>query len=339
MDGLKRESSTLERKFKPQCLNANASISMNGGTHKVAIEGTCNSFEPTFPFPYLMQPEFNMKETELHCYSDVIEFINVQDVLRNIRIRAHSIQPAYTRPGQQLEAAQRQHADLCKDISGKAVTLHTILLGVGGTCYTEHTLNQLKQLELDHQCAIKLARKLCAHSVMYANKLVPLDVLLETTQPAPGASFVVEETHGSSEPMCLPFLNWCRESFLCPHKFPFMSFPFLAPKEKERKLRRQRKLSLHQLRKRRHMRSTLQNCPPEQILKALFGGSDELLPRVTVCGEALASLLQLALLNSAQGLASEVPLQFTSVHMFGLVTSAFLLQLSCPCRQPSSQAL
>eukprot|EP00983_Pelagomonas_calceolata_P037000 1136147-Pelagomonas_calceolata.AAC.3 len=39
-----------------------------------------------------------------------------------------------TRPGQQLEAAQRQHADLSKNISGKAVTLHTILLGVGGTC-------------------------------------------------------------------------------------------------------------------------------------------------------------------------------------------------------------
>eukprot|EP00983_Pelagomonas_calceolata_P032242 1011781-Pelagomonas_calceolata.AAC.1 len=30
-----------------------------------------------------------------------------------------------TRPGQQLEAAQQQHADLCKNISGKAVTLHT----------------------------------------------------------------------------------------------------------------------------------------------------------------------------------------------------------------------
>eukprot|EP00983_Pelagomonas_calceolata_P019794 624749-Pelagomonas_calceolata.AAC.2 len=51
-----------------------------------------------------------------------------------------------TRPGQQLELAQRQHADLCKDISGKAVTLYTVLLGVGGTCYTEHTLNQFKQL-------------------------------------------------------------------------------------------------------------------------------------------------------------------------------------------------
>eukprot|EP00983_Pelagomonas_calceolata_P057006 1144886-Pelagomonas_calceolata.AAC.2 len=29
-----------------------------------------------------------------------------------------------TRPGQQLATAQRQHADLCKIISGRAVTLH-----------------------------------------------------------------------------------------------------------------------------------------------------------------------------------------------------------------------
>eukprot|EP00983_Pelagomonas_calceolata_P055403 1144132-Pelagomonas_calceolata.AAC.4 len=41
----------------------------------------------------------------------------------------------------QLEAAQRQHADLCKLVIAKVVTLHTILLGVGGTCYTHHTLN------------------------------------------------------------------------------------------------------------------------------------------------------------------------------------------------------
>eukprot|EP00983_Pelagomonas_calceolata_P108687 1159483-Pelagomonas_calceolata.AAC.23 len=46
-----------------------------------------------------------------------------------------------TRPEQQLEAAQRQHADLCKLINAKVVTLHNILLGIGGTCYTEHTLN------------------------------------------------------------------------------------------------------------------------------------------------------------------------------------------------------
>eukprot|EP00983_Pelagomonas_calceolata_P063402 1147702-Pelagomonas_calceolata.AAC.1 len=37
------------------------------------------------------------------------------------------------RPGPQLEAAQWQHADLCKNVGEKAVTLHTILLGVGGT--------------------------------------------------------------------------------------------------------------------------------------------------------------------------------------------------------------
>eukprot|EP00983_Pelagomonas_calceolata_P052762 1142998-Pelagomonas_calceolata.AAC.1 len=70
-----------------------------------------------------------------------------------------------TRPGQQLEAAQRQRADLCKLIHAKVVTLHTIILGVGGTCFTEHTLNQFKQLGLDHQRANKLACKLHAHSV------------------------------------------------------------------------------------------------------------------------------------------------------------------------------
>eukprot|EP00983_Pelagomonas_calceolata_P032742 1026058-Pelagomonas_calceolata.AAC.1 len=36
-----------------------------------------------------------------------------------------------TRPGQRLKAAQQQHADPCKNIIGKALTLHTILLDVG----------------------------------------------------------------------------------------------------------------------------------------------------------------------------------------------------------------
>eukprot|EP00983_Pelagomonas_calceolata_P003411 111225-Pelagomonas_calceolata.AAC.1 len=44
------------------------------------------------------------------------------------------------RPGQQLEALQRHYADFCKHVSGKSVTLHTILLGVGGTCYTDQIL-------------------------------------------------------------------------------------------------------------------------------------------------------------------------------------------------------
>eukprot|EP00983_Pelagomonas_calceolata_P133904 1162011-Pelagomonas_calceolata.AAC.4 len=63
-----------------------------------------------------------------------------------------------TRPGQELETAQRQHAEICRNINGKAVTLHTILLGVGGSCYTEHTLHQFKELGPPTCC--KLDRKL-----------------------------------------------------------------------------------------------------------------------------------------------------------------------------------
>eukprot|EP00983_Pelagomonas_calceolata_P113210 1159962-Pelagomonas_calceolata.AAC.1 len=105
-----------------------------------------------------------------------------------------------TRPGQQLETAQRQPADLCKNTSGKVVTLHSILLGVGWTCYTKHTLNHFEQLGLDHQCAINLACKLHFHSVVYADKLF-------TTRHAFGnnntshSQLMVEWTHGSSEPM------------------------------------------------------------------------------------------------------------------------------------------
>eukprot|EP00983_Pelagomonas_calceolata_P004980 163068-Pelagomonas_calceolata.AAC.1 len=113
----------------------------------------------------------------------------------------------YTRPGQQLEAAQWQHADLCKNVSGKAVTLHTILLGVSGICRTEHTLNQFKQLGLDHQHAIKLACKLHAQSVMSANKLATARRAIGKqqyfSQSGSGAScyfqfsnLVVEGTHG-----------------------------------------------------------------------------------------------------------------------------------------------
>eukprot|EP00983_Pelagomonas_calceolata_P003519 114473-Pelagomonas_calceolata.AAC.1 len=84
-----------------------------------------------------------------------------------------------TTPGQQLEAAKRQHADLGKLISAKTVTLHTILLGVCGTCYIKHTLIQFQKLGLDHHHAIKLALKLHTHSVMYANKLIITRLAIE----------------------------------------------------------------------------------------------------------------------------------------------------------------
>eukprot|EP00983_Pelagomonas_calceolata_P037421 1136322-Pelagomonas_calceolata.AAC.1 len=61
-------------------------------------------------------------------------------------------------------------------------------------CYTEHTLNTLKQFGIDHKRANKLARKLHAQSVMYANKLVTTGRAIENKNTSrsqvmePGAS-------------------------------------------------------------------------------------------------------------------------------------------------------
>ena len=106
-----------------------------------------------------------------------------------------------TRPEHQLNAAKQQHADLCKLINAKAVTIHPILLGVGGTIYTEHTLKQFKQLGLDHQRATKLAQQLHAHSVQYAHKLVTTRRAIENKNTShsqvlePGASSNPPDPH------------------------------------------------------------------------------------------------------------------------------------------------
>jgi len=76
-----------------------------------------------------------------------------------------------TRPSNQLQASEQQHSALKKQLQGGCVTLHTILLGVGGTIYVPHTLSHFTNLGLDSQRAIKLAHKLHAHSVTYAHKL------------------------------------------------------------------------------------------------------------------------------------------------------------------------
>jgi hypothetical protein len=106
-----------------------------------------------------------------------------------------------TRPEHQLNAAKQQHADLCKLISAKVVTIHPILLGVGGSIYIEHTLKQFKQLGLDHQCATKLAKQLHAHSVRYAHKLVSTRRAIENNNTSynqvlqPGASSNPPDPH------------------------------------------------------------------------------------------------------------------------------------------------
>ncbi len=54
-----------------------------------------------------------------------------------------------TRREHQSEASRQQHEVLCKRLKAKKVVLYTILLGVGGSFYTSHTLNHLEELGLD----------------------------------------------------------------------------------------------------------------------------------------------------------------------------------------------
>ncbi len=76
-----------------------------------------------------------------------------------------------TRPGHKLEASRKLHKILCKRLKAKKSIIHTILLGVGGSIYSSHTLNHRKELGLDTQKAQKTALKLHAHSVLYTHKL------------------------------------------------------------------------------------------------------------------------------------------------------------------------
>jgi len=141
-----------------------------------------------------------------------------------------------------IQASQQQHSEVCKQFQGAEITLHTswFLLGVGVTIYTAHTLDKVKQLGINPQRSAKLARKLHAHSVQYAYKLTSTrhTIEIKNTQHYSGASgaacfqkptrptlaSLLPSGEGDSrlfEPMCLLFLNWCRE---CSHCLFFLSY-------------------------------------------------------------------------------------------------------------------
>jgi len=80
-----------------------------------------------------------------------------------------------------LSAAQEQHKGLCTILQGASVTLHTILLGVGGTIYNNDTLEPIKELGLESQRVKKLASKLHVHSVNFAAKLFHTRSALSST--------------------------------------------------------------------------------------------------------------------------------------------------------------
>eukprot|EP00983_Pelagomonas_calceolata_P016814 529661-Pelagomonas_calceolata.AAC.1 len=84
----------------------------------------------SFPFlPYLPQDALSRRSHTEDHNSQPREATPLTDVNQR---HEHLIEIKYcedTRPGQQLEAAQRQHANLCKLVDAKVVTLRTILLG------------------------------------------------------------------------------------------------------------------------------------------------------------------------------------------------------------------
>ena len=77
--------------------------------------------------------------------------------------------------------AKEQHKDLCNILPGASVTLHIILLGVGGTIYNTHIIRPLNDSGLDSQRAKKLASKLHLRSVNCAAKLVHTRCALSST--------------------------------------------------------------------------------------------------------------------------------------------------------------
>eukprot|EP00983_Pelagomonas_calceolata_P067279 1149421-Pelagomonas_calceolata.AAC.10 len=82
-------------------------------------------------------------------------------------------------PGPRISLRQH-HRNPCCTLSRNSaqVPLHTILLGVGGGIYTPHTLEPLKELDLDAHTATQLARSfMLILSSTLINLLVP-DTLL-----------------------------------------------------------------------------------------------------------------------------------------------------------------
>ena len=119
--------------------------------------------------------------------------------------------------------AKEQYKDLCNILQGASVTLHIILLGVGGTIYNTHTLKPFKEPGLDSQRVKKLASKLHVHSVNFAAKLSIPDVcpFQYYDQLSSGAGFRPSLQPSWSPMIFLSFLRWRSFTVLGTEGAPF----------------------------------------------------------------------------------------------------------------------
>ena len=115
--------------------------------------------------------------------------------------------------------AKEQHKYLCNIHQGASVTLHIILLGVGGTIYNTHTLKPFKELGLDSQRGKKHASSF-VYTLLLSIPDVPFPILLSTLirsrfQAKPATLLIPID-------FSLPFLQWRSFTVLGSKVVPFL---------------------------------------------------------------------------------------------------------------------
>jgi len=156
-------------------------LGLEQGTASHPVEGPSRS-------PLVCQVKSTSHRDKRHGmpYNYALRFITDYESSWQVIFSISQLEVKYredTRPRSQLEATHHQHGVLCQHLRQAAanVSLHTIILGVGGTIYSPHSLEPLKHLGLDPQKVTKLAVRLHAHSVQYAYWLVSTRCALENT--------------------------------------------------------------------------------------------------------------------------------------------------------------
>eukprot|EP00983_Pelagomonas_calceolata_P049414 1141511-Pelagomonas_calceolata.AAC.5 len=116
-----------------RCLSQGYTLLLNWCGDVGIVFHSPRSVPPHLLTPCIMQQARHLTEDQ-HSYPSRTAPSTERKPAAHARLKLNTED---TRPGQHLEEVQRQHADLCKNMSGKGVTLHAIFLSVGETCYDQ----------------------------------------------------------------------------------------------------------------------------------------------------------------------------------------------------------